>query len=231
MSQIAQQLDHVRQRIDNAARQAGRDPSSIQLLAVSKTQPIKQIQAAIQAGQMAFGESYLQEAIPKITDLAKTQPVESIEWHFIGPIQSNKTAGIASHFGWVHSVASLKIAQRLNNQRPATLPPLNICIQVDTSREASKAGVGVQALADLASAIRDLPQLCLRGLMTIPARSTEPRIQRQPFRLLNQLAENLIQQGHPLDTLSMGMSQDFEAAILEGATIVRVGTDIFGTRR
>lgn len=231
MSQIAQQLDNVRQRIDNAARQAGRDPSSIQLLAVSKTQPLTQIQAAIQAGQRAFGESYLQEAIPKITALAKTQPVDSIEWHFIGPIQSNKTASIASHFAWVHSIASLKIARRLNSQRPVSMPPLNVCIQVDTSGETSKSGVSVQALGELANVIRELPHLRLRGLMTIPAPASDPLVQRQPFRQLRQLAESLMQQGYVLDTLSMGMSQDLEAAVTEGATIVRVGTDIFGTRR
>lgn len=231
MSQIAEQLNSVRQRIHKAAREAGRDPSSIQLLAVSKTQPQAQIQAALEAGQQAFGESYLQEALPKIQALTHRPGGDTVQWHFIGPIQSNKTAMIAGHFAWVHSIDSLKIAQRLNKQRPTYLPPLNICIQVNTSGEVTKSGVSPEALPELASAIQALPQLYLRGLMTIPAPTHNPEAQRQPFRLLCQLETHLCQQGYALDTLSMGMSQDLEAAVAEGATIVRVGTDIFGARR
>ena len=230
MSQIAQQLDKVRQRIRSAAILAGREPSSVQLLAVSKTHSLEQILAAIQAGQYAFGESYVQEAITKIEAIAHSHLQPPIEWHFIGPIQSNKTAAIASHFSWVHSVDRLKIAQRLNEQRPTYLPELNICIQVNTSGETSKAGVSPRALTELANAIQTLPRLRLRGLMTIPAPSQDPQVQRLPFAQLRQLMESLCNRGYSLDTLSMGMSQDLESAIVEGATIVRIGTDIFGAR-
>ena len=229
MSQIAQQIAKVRQRIQQAATLSGRDAGAIQLLAVSKTQPIDQILAAIEVGQLAFGESYVQEAIPKIEALATAR--DDIEWHFIGPIQANKTMAIAQHFSWVHSIDRLKIAQRLSAQRPAHLPELNLCIQVNISGEASKSGVHSQALPELVQAIRGLDGLCLRGLMTIPAPSTDPQAQRRPFAELRELMLSLNTQGANLDTLSMGMSQDLEAAVAEGATIVRVGTDIFGPRR
>ena len=229
MSQIAQQIAKVRQRIRQAATSAGRDAGAIQLLAVSKTQPIDQILAAIEVGQLAFGESYVQEAIPKIEALATAR--DDIEWHFIGPIQANKTMAIAQHFSWVHSIDRLKIAQRLSAQRPAHLPELNLCIQVNTSGEASKSGVRAQALPELVQVIQGLGGLCLRGLMTIPAPSTDPQAQRRPFAELRELMQSLNNQGADLDTLSMGMSQDLEAAVAEGATIVRVGTDIFGARR
>ena len=228
MSQIAQQIAQVQQRIQQAATLAGRAADAIQLLAVSKTQPLDRIQAAIAAGQFAFGESYVQEAIPKIEALADLPA--HIEWHFIGPIQSNKTMAIAEHFSWVHSVDRLKIAQRLSAQRPAHLPKLNVCIQVNISGEASKSGVNVQALPELVRAIQGLAGLRLRGLMTIPAPSTDPQAQRRPFAALRQCMHDLNTQGADLDTLSMGMSRDLEAAIAEGATIVRVGTDIFGAR-
>lgn len=229
MSQIAQQLANVRRRIQQAAILAGREAASIQLLAVSKTQPVARIQAAIEVGQRAFGESYVQEAIPKID--AITTSHDDIEWHFIGPIQANKTAAIARHFSWVHSLERLKIAQRLSEQRPTHLPALNICIQVNISKEPTKSGIEAHALPELVQAVQALPRLCLRGLMSVPAPSENAQAQRRPFAELRELLQTLNNQGAALDTLSMGMSQDLEAAIAEGATIVRVGTDIFGTRR
>jgi PLP dependent protein len=229
MSQIAQQLAKVRRRIQDSAVLAGREVVSIQLLAVSKTQPLARIQTAIEAGQHAFGESYVQEAIPKIEAIAALR--DDIDWHYIGPIQSNKTEAIARHFSWVHSLDRLKIAQRLSKQRPDHLPELNICIQINTSGEASKSGIEARALPEFVQAIQDLPRLRLRGLMTVPAPSEDAQAQRRPFAELRRLLQNLNNQGVALDTLSMGMSRDLEAAIAEGATIVRVGTDIFGARR
>ncbi len=225
MSTIADRLAQVRMRIRQAAATAARDPHSIQLLAVSKTRPVADLEAAFAAGQRAFGESYLQDALPKIAALG-----ERAEWHFIGPIQANKTRQIASHFGWVHSVDRLKIAQRLNAQRPVALPPLNVCLQVNTSGEATKGGVSPEHTPELAAAVAQLPRLRLRGLMTIPAPATEEAQQRQPFARLRHLLEQLNATGFELDTLSMGMSNDLEAAIVEGATLVRIGTAIFGPR-
>jgi len=225
MSKIAEQLQHVRSQIQRAERAAHRPPGSITLLAVSKTHGVAAIREALAAGQKAFGESYVQEAIEKIAALAD----EPIEWHFIGPIQSNKTAQIASHFHWVHSVDRLKIAQRLNDQR-GDRDPLNICIQVNTSGEASKHGIEPAALTTLAEEIRQLPRLRLRGLMTIPAPERDPVQQRVPFHQLRLYLEQLNRRGMALDTLSMGMSDDLEAAIAEGATIVRIGTAVFGPR-
>ena len=230
MSQIAQQLNQVRQRIISAAGQAHRQAADIQLLAVSKTQPVEAILDAFHAGQRCFGESYVQEAIPKILDVEERIGQDQIEWHFIGPIQSNKTAAVAAHFAWVHSIDRLKIAQRLSEQRPASLPALNVCLQVNISAEVSKAGVKPKEVYSLANEIRQLPHLRLRGLMTIPAPSDDPSRQILPFHQLHELLENVIEKGIPLDTLSMGMSRDLEAAILAGATIVRIGTDIFGAR-
>lgn len=225
MSTIAERLAQVRLRIQQAAVAAGRDPAGIQLLAVSKTRPVTDLEAALAAGQTAFGESYLQDALPKIAALG-----ERAEWHFIGPIQSNKTRQIASHFAWVHSVDRLKIAQRLSEQRPAELPPLNVCLQINTSGETSKAGVSPDEALNLAQALVLLPRLRLRGLMTIPAPTVEMAQQRRPFAQLRALLEQLNASGHELDTLSMGMSNDLEAAIAEGATVVRIGTAIFGPR-
>ena len=225
MSTIAERLAQVRLRISQAAAAAERDPDSIQLLAVSKTRPIADLQAALEAGQTAFGESYLQDALHKIVALG-----ERVEWHFIGPIQSNKTRQIASHFAWVHSVDRLKIAQRLSEQRPTALPPLNVCLQINTSAETTKAGVHPDEAPELAHALALLPQLRLRGLMTIPAAAADMAQQRQPFAQLRELLEQLNTSGLELDTLSMGMSNDLEAAIAEGATIVRIGTAIFGPR-
>jgi pyridoxal phosphate enzyme (YggS family) len=225
MSTIAERLTQVRLRIAQAAMAAGRDPASIRLLAVSKTRPTTDLEAALAAGQTAFGESYLQDALPKITAIG-----DRAEWHFIGPIQSNKTRQIAGHFAWVHSVDRLKIAQRLSEQRPLELPPLNVCLQVNTSGENTKGGVSPEETETLAAAVATLPHLQLRGLMTIPAYTPDVEQQHQPFALLRRLQEQLNANGFELDTLSMGMSNDLEAAIAEGATLVRIGTAIFGPR-
>jgi pyridoxal phosphate enzyme (YggS family) len=225
-------LDHnlaaVQQRIALAAQLASRDPRSVTLLAVSKTFPAEDVRAAHAAGQHAFGENYVQEALTKIETLANLRA--SLEWHFIGPLQSNKTRPVAENFDWVHSVDRLKIAQRLAEQRPAHLPPLNVCLQVNVSGEASKAGVTPAEAAATAHAIAALPQLRLRGLMSIPEPAETIDAQRVPHRQLRELFEQLRADGLELDTLSMGMSSDLEAAVLEGATIVRVGTAIFGAR-
>jgi pyridoxal phosphate enzyme (YggS family) len=226
MSTIADRLARVRTRITQAAIAAGRDPASIKLLAVSKSHPVAELEAALSAGQFAFGESYLQDALPKIEVIANRA-----EWHFIGPIQSNKTRQIAAQFDWVHSVDRIKIAQRLNEQRPVERPPLNICLQVNISDEAGKAGVTPAEIRALAEAVCKLPHLRLRGLMAIPVREHDPARQRQPFQQLRNLFEQLNIAGFNLDTLSMGMSADLEAAIAEGATLVRVGTAIFGPRQ
>ena len=226
MTTIAQRLAQVHDRINNAVTTAGRPAGSVSLLAVSKTHSAELIQAAIDAGQRAFGESYAQEAIPKMAQLANP----TLVWHFIGPIQSNKTADIAQHFAWVDSVDRIKIAQRLSAQRPASLPPLQVCIQVNISGESSKSGVSAAGLPELAHAIDELPHLQLRGLMAIPAPTDDPAQQRQAFAQLRHLYEQLNASGFKLDTLSMGMTDDMEAAIAEGATIVRIGTAIFGAR-
>jgi PLP dependent protein len=228
MSYMAEKLQAVTAQIVAAARNAGRDPSEIALLAVSKTISADVLREAHAAGQRAFGENYLQEALDKIAALAESAP--GIEWHFIGPIQSNKTRPIAENFAWVHSVDRLKIAQRLSEQRPAALPPLNICIQVNVSGEASKSGCAPQDLPALAHAVAVLPGLRLRGLMTIPEPAASEAEQRRPLRQLRQLCEGLRADGLALDTLSMGMSADLAAAIAEGATMVRIGTAIFGER-
>ena len=228
MSYIADKLQAVTAQIVAAARNAGRDPSEIALLAVSKTITPDLLLKAYVAGQRAFGENYLQEALDKMAALKEQAP--DIEWHFIGPIQSNKTRPIAENFSWVHSVDRLKIAQRLSEQRPSGLPPLNVCIQVNVSGEASKSGCSPQDLPALAQAVAGLPGLSLRGLMTIPEPAATEAGQRRPLRTLRELADQLRAQGLALDTLSMGMSADLAAAIAEGATMVRIGTAIFGER-
>jgi pyridoxal phosphate enzyme (YggS family) len=228
MTDIASRINQVKQRIRDAEQAAGRQAGSVRLLAVSKTRPVEDIRASINIGQLCFGESYVKEALGKIQQLANES---GIEWHYIGPIQSNKTASLAEHFDWVHSVDRLKIAQRLSDQRPANKAPLNVCIQVNTSGESSKAGIPPEQLDELAQRIQQLPRLRLRGLMTIPARQTDAEQQRVPFRQLRALFEKLNARGFQLDTLSMGMSDDMEAAIKEGATIVRIGTAIFGPRK
>lgn len=223
MSTIAENIAKVRARIREAAQAAQRDLATIGLLAVSKTKPAQAIREAHAAGIGDFGENYLQEALGKQQELADLDLI----WHFIGPIQSNKTKQIAEHFQWVHSVDRLKIAQRLSDQRPAHLPPLNICLQVNVSGEASKAGCKPEELAALAQAVTQLPQLRLRGLMTIPEPTDDRTEQHAAFARLRELRDNL---NLDLDSLSMGMSHDLEAAIAEGATWVRVGTALFGAR-
>lgn len=225
--QIAEGLRRVRERIAAAARACGRDPAGVRLLAVSKTFPAEDLRAAQAAGQDCFGESYLNEALPKIAALADPVP----EWHFIGPLQSNKTRAIAERFVWVHSVDRLKVAQRLNDQRPGTLPPLNVCIQVNISGEATKSGAPIEGLEELARAVAALPRLRLRGLMAIPAPTEDLEAQRAAFRRLREIRDGLNERlGLALDTLSMGMSDDLEAAVAEGATLVRIGSAIFGAR-
>lgn len=219
-------LTAVRAAIHAAESRHGRPEGSVSLLAVSKTQPSAAIRAAAAAGQRRFGENYLQEALAKIADLADLD----LEWHFIGPLQSNKTRPVAEHFAWVHSVDRLKLAERLSAQRPDGLPPLNICLQVNISAEASKSGCSLDELPALARAVAALPQLRLRGLMAIPAPAEGLEQARLPFRRLREALDALNADGMALDTLSMGMSDDLEAAIAEGATLVRVGSAIFGAR-
>lgn len=223
---IKDQLTQIHQRIDGAAKQFGRDPRSVQLLAVSKTKPAAMVQDAYDAGQRNFGENYLQDALEKIDAL----PLDGIIWHFIGAIQSNKTKTIAENFDWVHGVDRLKIARRLGEQRPSDKEPINICIQVNSSGEESKSGISFSELPDLAKEINRLPGIRLRGLMTLPAPSSNLDQQRIPFRQLHDAMMQLNKDGLSLDTLSMGMSGDMEAAIAERATMVRIGTDIFGVR-
>ena len=230
MSVIAQNLQAVEATIEAATRAAGRPRSTVQLLAVSKTFPAEAVIEAMAAGQRAFGENYLQEALDKMQDVARLQPGAQLEWHFIGPIQSNKTRPIAASFAWVHTVERLKIAQRLSEQRPPELAPLNICLQVNISGEASKSGASETELPELARQVAALPNLRLRGLMAIPEPTTSESKQRAAFARLRTLAESLRIDGLELDTLSMGMSGDLAAAIAEGATIVRVGSAIFGAR-
>ncbi len=226
MNDIATSLRSVKERISAAERRFGRTSGSVHLLAVSKAHPAAAIANAYRAGQQAFGENYVQEALRKMAALPETD----IEWHFIGPVQSNKTRPIALHFSWAHSLERRKIARRLSEQRPQHLPPLNVCIQVNVVNEPTKSGVAPGDVATLAHEIAELPGIRLRGLMAIPPPAEDFESQRAPFRRLRELLEALNADGLSLDTLSMGMSSDMEAAIAEGATIVRVGTAIFGPR-
>lgn len=228
MSSIAEHLHTVRHRIEQAATHHGRAPAAVELLAVSKTFDTDAIRDAYAAGQRAFGENYVQEALDKMAALADLP--EPIRWHFIGPLQSNKTRQVAEHFDWVHTIDRLKIAERLSAQRPAGKPPLQVCVQVNISGEASKSGVAPEDASGLARAIAALPGLQLRGLMAIPAPADTLDAARAPFARLAALAASLRAEGLPVDTLSMGMSDDLDAAIAEGATLVRVGTAIFGAR-
>lgn len=223
MSTIAENIAKVGERIRAAAQASGRDLDSVGLLAVSKTKPAAAVREAYAAGLREFGENYLQEALEKQAELSEL----ALIWHFIGPIQSNKTKPIAEHFAWVHSVDRLKIAQRLSEQRPSHLPPLNICLQVNVSAEDSKSGCAPAELAALALAVSQLPNLRLRGLMAIPEPTDDVAAQRAAFARLRELRDGL---PLPLDTLSMGMSHDLDAAIAEGATWVRIGTALFGAR-
>ena len=223
---IRDNLQTIGDRILAAERRFGRAAGSVQLLAVSKKHPAAAIREALSAGQLCFGENYVQEMVEKANSLT----TENIEWHFIGPIQSNKTKQIAQTARWVHSVDSLKVARRLSEQKSPDDPSLNICLQVNISQETTKSGITPANLPELAAQVRDLPHLCLRGLMAIPAPEHDFARQRAVFAQVRELQESLIAQGFALDTLSMGMTDDMEAAIAEGATIVRIGTAIFGSR-
>jgi len=230
MTSIADNIRNVRQRIQKATLAAGRHPEDVCLLAVSKTRTPDELREAVAAGLVRFGENYLSEALEKMTALAD---LAQIEWHFIGPVQSNKTRAIAEHFRWVHSVDRIKVARRLSDQRPAALPDLNVCIQVNLDQETTKSGVPLEAVPELAEAVAQLPRLRLRGLMAIPAPEQHERDLAQRFRALAAGLADLREQHSDwpqLDTLSMGMSDDLELAIQEGATIVRVGTALFGQR-
>jgi PLP dependent protein len=219
-------VNHVRSRIRHAAIAAGRDPDAVTLVAVSKQQTAESVRLAATAGVTDFGENYLREALAKMQLLADL----SLRWHFIGAIQSNKTKAIAEHFDWVHSVDRLHVARRLSEQRPFHAPPLNVCIQVALVQESTKAGVAPPALGDLAAQVAELPRLKLRGLMCLPPQQPEA-LGRAVFARLRESLEELNARGLKLDTLSMGMSGDFESAIAEGATLVRIGTALFGNRR
>jgi len=227
---ISTQLAAVRHAINQSCLSVGRESTSVTLLAVSKTFGADAVIVAADEGQVAFGENYLQEAVNKIAQVQLLRPELILEWHFIGPIQSNKTRPIAEHFSWVHAVDREKIAQRLSEQRPQGLPPLNICLQVNVSGEASKSGVSPEELPALAKAVAALPNIRLRGLMAIPEPEADPAKQRAPFALLRELQQQLVAIGIVTDTLSMGMSGDMQAAIAEGATMVRIGSAIFGKR-
>ncbi|WP_127998643.1 YggS family pyridoxal phosphate-dependent enzyme [Piscinibacter defluvii] len=229
MSTILSNIQQVRARIARACDAAKRPVQSVTLLCVSKTFGSDAVREAHAAGERCFGENYVQEGLAKIDALADLRA--ALEWHLIGPLQSNKTRMVAEQFDWVHSVERLKVAQRLSEQRPPMLAPLQVCLQVNISGEASKSGLAPHEVAEVAQAVARLPRLRLRGLMAIPEPAGELEAQRRPHRALRELLEGLNAQGLALDTLSMGMSADLEAAILEGATIVRVGTAIFGSRR
>jgi len=226
MDTIEKRLQAVKSRIARACAAAGRDPRDIVLVAVSKTFPADAVRAAHAAGQRDFGENHAQDAVAKIAALGDLDLV----WHFIGPVQSNKTRSIAAHVAWVHSIDRLKIAERLAAQRPEALPPLQVCIQVNVSGEATKSGVAPAEAPALARAVAALPRLHLRGLMAIPEPTDDPTLQRRRFESLRDLRDRLAADGLALDTLSMGMSDDLEAAIAAGTTMVRVGTAIFGAR-
>ena len=230
---VQERLAAVRERIQTACAQSGRSPDSVRLIAVSKTFPAQAVHAAMVAGQRDFGENYVQEAIAKIAELRSEVPPQGEQpcWHFIGPLQSNKTRPVAQDFQWVHSIEREKIAARLSEQRDAHLPALQVCIQVNVSGEASKSGVAPAEVERLAAAVAVLPRIALRGLMAVPEPTSDPELQRRRFAHLRSILEHLNASGFGLDTLSMGMSADLEAAIAEGATMVRIGTAIFGERR
>lgn len=227
MGSIPDNLQAVKARIAGAARAAGRDPGAVALLAVSKTHAPALIEQAFAAGQRAFGENYVQEAAEKMDALARLP----IEWHLVGPLQSNKTRLVAERFQWVHTVDREKIARRLSEQRPQTLPPLEVLVQVNVSGEASKSGVAPGGAAALARVVAALPRLRLRGLMSVPEPTADERLQRARFREVRELYESLKREGLALDTLSLGMTADMQAAIAEGSTMVRIGTAIFGERQ
>lgn len=226
MPDIAKNLSQIKNLIAQFEQKYARSPHSVSLLAASKGQSVEKIALAFAAGQRLFGENYLQEALKKMESLTG----KNIEWHFIGPLQSNKTKKIAEHFSWVHSVDDMKNAKRLNDQRPDSLPRLNVCIEVNVNEETSKSGCRISDVARLAAYCQTLPRLALRGLMAIPAPQHDFTAQREEFHQLFLCWQQLRAEGVALDTLSMGMSDDFEAAIAEGATFIRIGTAIFGPR-
>ncbi len=229
-NRVADSLAAVRERIAAAERRFDRPPGSVALVAVAKTKPAALIREAWEAGQRRFGENFVQEAVAKVDELSTLAGPGGIEWHFVGALQTNKSRTVAERFDWVHTVDRVRIARRLSDQRPAWLAPLNVCLQVNVSGERSKSGVDVSEAADLASAVAELPRLRLRGLMTIPRPCTGLDEQRGALRPLVEAYERLRGDGHPLDTLSMGMTDDLEAAVAEGSTLVRVGTAVFGPR-
>ncbi|MBT8084645.1 MAG: YggS family pyridoxal phosphate-dependent enzyme [Woeseia sp.] len=226
MIKVTENLGKIQEFLATATRAAGRPEGSVQLMAVSKRQPLQAILALAAAGHREFGENFVQEGVDKINQSGR----DDLVWHFIGHLQSNKTRQVAEHFHWVHTVDRLKIARRLSEQRPAQAEPLNICLQVNIDSEDSKSGVSVEDVAALAAAVAELPQLNLRGLMCIPRVRHDPAEQRIPFRRLANILGQLNAAGMSLDTLSMGMTADYAAAISEGATIVRIGTALFGAR-
>ncbi len=226
MIRVTENLALIRDLLAKAAADAGRDPASVKLLAVSKRQPVSAIHDAAAAGQIDFGENQVVEGLEKIRIVANN----ALKWHFIGHLQTNKTKAVAEHFDWVHSIDRLKTAERLSRQRPASLDDLNICLQINVDNESSKSGIAVADVADLARRVVDLPRIRLRGLMCLPAIRDDFESQRKPFARLRRLADELRASGILTDTLSMGMSDDYRAAIFEGATIVRIGTAVFGPR-
>ena len=227
MIRVTENLSLLSDLLDRTAIEAGREPGSVQLLAVSKKQPLTKIREAAAAGQRDFGENVVQEGVEKIRKLADLD----LTWHFIGHLQSNKTRTVAENFDWVHTIDKLKTARRLSDQRPAGLPPLNVCVQVNVDAEAQKSGIAPVELHELASACAELPNLRLRGLMCLPAVREGFDAQREPFAALRALADDLRGHGIDTDTLSMGMTADYRAAVFEGATVVRIGTALFGERR
>jgi pyridoxal phosphate enzyme (YggS family) len=227
VTKVTEHLAQVQQRLAEAARAAYRDPEQIHLLAVSKGQSLAKIRSAYQAGQRSFGENYLQEAIKKMDAIRETD----IEWHFIGRLQGNKAAKVAAHFSWVHTVDRAKLARQLNDHRPHYAPPLNVCLQVNLSGESQKGGADAAATAQLAGEVAQLPRLKFRGLMTVPPATANPEASRPYFDGLAQLQQELAGAGLPSDTLSMGMSGDLEVAVAAGATMVRIGTAVFGQRK
>jgi pyridoxal phosphate enzyme (YggS family) len=224
---VTENLGIIRDLLAKAALDAGRSPDTVRLLAVSKKQPVSAILEAVQAGQRHFGENQAVEGIEKVTEIANPE----LTWHFIGHLQTNKTRAVATHFDWVHSIDRLKTARRLSEQRPEGLPDLNVCIQVNVDEEASKSGVPMADAGELARQVAELPRLKLRGFMCLPAIRDDFEAQREPFRRLRELAEQLAADGLQTDTLSMGMTGDYRAAVFEGSTMVRVGTGIFGARK
>lgn len=226
MNHLKENLNNIRARVTSACKKAGRDPAEISILAVSKKHPVERIQCLHELGLTSFGENYIQEALAKMAAINSTQ----IQWHFIGPLQSNKTREAAEHFQWVQSVDRIKILRRLSSQRPEDLPRLNICIQVNIDREPQKAGVLPEGLKELALAANELAHLRLRGLMAIPRAGSALHDPSESYRRMNTLFQELQDQGLKLDTLSMGMSGDLEEAIMHGSTMLRIGTDLFGPR-